>query len=182
MLALFGAGSILMRSAGCIVNDIFDKDYDKMVNFRCYVTISFIFVLSQLLLVVDNQIQTAWIKLFCSAFFIFILIIEVERTKSRPLASGELNNRQAIIVLALLLSGSLSILLQFSWFRFLSFFHFLFIPLCFLLDFSPQALHMNYSDYLICFVCSSKLAFVISHMQVIRFYISLTINVICDNT
>ncbi|CAG9532651.1 unnamed protein product [Cercopithifilaria johnstoni] len=70
MLALFGAGSILMRSAGCIVNDIFDKDYDKMV----------------------------------------------ERTKSRPLASGELNNRQAVAVLSLLLSGSFLILLQFSWF------------------------------------------------------------------
>ncbi|VDK62853.1 unnamed protein product [Onchocerca ochengi] len=70
MLALFGAGSILMRSAGCIVNDIFDKDYDRMV----------------------------------------------ERTQSRPLASGELTDRQAVALLALLLSGSLSILLQFSWF------------------------------------------------------------------
>ncbi|VDO44053.1 unnamed protein product [Onchocerca flexuosa] len=73
MLALFGAGSILMRSAGCIVNDIFDKNYDRMV----------------------------------------------ERTQSRPLASGELTDRQAIGLLALLLSGSLSILLQFSWFRYL---------------------------------------------------------------
>ncbi|EFO22690.1 4-hydroxybenzoate polyprenyl transferase [Loa loa] len=70
MLALFGAGSILMRSAGCIMNDIFDKDYDRMV----------------------------------------------ERTQSRPLASGELNNLQAVALLALLLSGSLSILLQFTWF------------------------------------------------------------------
>uniref|UniRef100_A0A8R1Y2D8 4-hydroxybenzoate polyprenyltransferase, mitochondrial n=1 Tax=Onchocerca volvulus TaxID=6282 RepID=A0A8R1Y2D8_ONCVO len=70
MLALFGAGSILMRSAGCIVNDIFDRDYDRMV----------------------------------------------ERTQSRPLASGELTDRQAVALLALLLSGSLSILLQFSWF------------------------------------------------------------------
>uniref|UniRef100_A0A0R3RSX8 4-hydroxybenzoate polyprenyltransferase, mitochondrial n=1 Tax=Elaeophora elaphi TaxID=1147741 RepID=A0A0R3RSX8_9BILA len=70
MLTLFGAGSILMRSAGCIVNDILDKDYDKMVA----------------------------------------------RTQSRPLASGELNNRQAVALLAVLLSGSLSILLQFSWF------------------------------------------------------------------
>uniref|UniRef100_A0A915PH79 4-hydroxybenzoate polyprenyltransferase, mitochondrial n=1 Tax=Setaria digitata TaxID=48799 RepID=A0A915PH79_9BILA len=70
MLALFGGGSVLMRSAGCIINDIFDKDYDKMV----------------------------------------------ERTRSRPLASGELTNRQAVALLAVLLSGSLSILLQFSWF------------------------------------------------------------------
>jgi len=30
-LLLFFFGSVLMRSAGCIVNDIFDKDYDKKV-------------------------------------------------------------------------------------------------------------------------------------------------------
>jgi 4-hydroxybenzoate polyprenyltransferase len=31
-LALFFFGSILMRSAGCIVNDIFDKEFDKKVE------------------------------------------------------------------------------------------------------------------------------------------------------
>ena len=31
-LTLFFLGSILMRSAGCIVNDIFDKDFDKKVS------------------------------------------------------------------------------------------------------------------------------------------------------
>ena len=30
-LILFFLGSVLMRSAGCIVNDIFDKDFDKKV-------------------------------------------------------------------------------------------------------------------------------------------------------
>ena len=30
-LSLFLAGSILMRSAGCIVNDILDKEFDKKV-------------------------------------------------------------------------------------------------------------------------------------------------------
>ncbi|VDN06312.1 unnamed protein product [Thelazia callipaeda] len=70
MLALFACGSILMRSAGCVINDIFDKNYDKMVR----------------------------------------------RTQSRPLASGELSNREAFALLAVLLSGSLSILLQFNWF------------------------------------------------------------------
>ena len=29
---LFFLGSVLMRSAGCIVNDIFDKDFDKKVE------------------------------------------------------------------------------------------------------------------------------------------------------
>ena len=31
-LSLFFLGSLLMRSAGCIVNDIFDKDFDKKVS------------------------------------------------------------------------------------------------------------------------------------------------------
>ena len=30
-LVLFFFGSVLMRSAGCIVNDIIDKDFDKKV-------------------------------------------------------------------------------------------------------------------------------------------------------
>ncbi|VDO38890.1 unnamed protein product [Brugia timori] len=85
MLALFGAGSILMRSAGCIVNDIFDKNYDRMYS-----------------------------QMFCVSLLPFY--VKVERTQSRPLASGELSNRQALSVLAVLLSGSLAILLQFSWF------------------------------------------------------------------
>lgn len=44
MLALFGAGSILMRSAGCIVNDIFDRDYDRMVSIKCCNSCSFEFL------------------------------------------------------------------------------------------------------------------------------------------
>ena len=31
-LLLFFLGAILMRSAGCIVNDILDKEYDKKVS------------------------------------------------------------------------------------------------------------------------------------------------------
>uniref|UniRef100_A0A914DNP0 4-hydroxybenzoate polyprenyltransferase, mitochondrial n=1 Tax=Acrobeloides nanus TaxID=290746 RepID=A0A914DNP0_9BILA len=69
MLALFGAGAFFMRSAGCIVNDLWDKDFDK----------------------------------------------RVERTKIRPLASGELNEKQAISLLIGLLSVSFGILLQFNW-------------------------------------------------------------------
>ena len=29
---LFGVGSFLMRSAGCIINDLWDKDFDKKVE------------------------------------------------------------------------------------------------------------------------------------------------------
>lgn len=31
MLALFGAGAVLMRGAGCTINDMWDKDFDKQV-------------------------------------------------------------------------------------------------------------------------------------------------------
>lgn len=32
MLALFGTGAVLMRGAGCVVNDLWDKDFDKKVK------------------------------------------------------------------------------------------------------------------------------------------------------
>lgn len=32
MLALFGAGAVLMRGAGCTINDLWDRDYDKQVE------------------------------------------------------------------------------------------------------------------------------------------------------
>ncbi|MDG7056002.1 MAG: 4-hydroxybenzoate octaprenyltransferase [Wolbachia endosymbiont of Meromenopon meropis] len=65
LIALFTLGSFLMRPAGCIINDIFDKEIDA----------------------------------------------NVERTKYRPLASGTLNMKQALILLSMLLSTALVILL-----------------------------------------------------------------------
>ena len=50
LLALFGTGAILLRGAGCTVNDLWDRDLDN----------------------------------------------KVERTKSRPLASGALSVRQGL--------------------------------------------------------------------------------------
>ena len=50
-LLLFFLGSVLMRSAGCIINDVFDKDYDN----------------------------------------------KVERTKSRPIASGSISVKLALL-------------------------------------------------------------------------------------
>ncbi|KAF1761695.1 hypothetical protein GCK72_009951 [Caenorhabditis remanei] len=70
MLTLFGTGAFLMRSAGCVINDLWDKDFDK----------------------------------------------KVERTKLRPLACGSLTEKQAVGLLAGLLSSSLAILLQLNWF------------------------------------------------------------------
>jgi 4-hydroxybenzoate polyprenyltransferase len=63
---LFGIGSLVMRSAGCVVNDLWDRDIDRLVS----------------------------------------------RTAGRPLASGALRARHALVFLALLLAIGLGILLQ----------------------------------------------------------------------
>ncbi len=66
LILLFGIGSLTMRSAGCVVNDLWDRDIDRMVA----------------------------------------------RTAGRPLASGMLRPRHALVFLACLLSLGLGILLQ----------------------------------------------------------------------
>ena len=60
----FAVGALIMRSAGCIINDMWDRDFDKYV----------------------------------------------ERTKDRPLASGEITMQNAILFLGLNLSAGLGIL------------------------------------------------------------------------
>ncbi len=69
LAALFFIGSFLMRSSGCIINDIWDRNFDK----------------------------------------------DVERTKNRPIASGQISVRNAVIFLVILLFLSLLILLQFNF-------------------------------------------------------------------
>lgn len=66
MLALFGAGAFFMRAAGCIINDMWDKDFDS----------------------------------------------KVARTKTRPLAAGEITQFQALVCLSTQLSCALAVLLQ----------------------------------------------------------------------
>ncbi len=63
---LFALGALIMRGAGCVINDLWDRDFDRAV----------------------------------------------ERTKLRPLASGAVTPKQAIVFLAGLLVGGLLILLQ----------------------------------------------------------------------
>jgi 4-hydroxybenzoate polyprenyltransferase len=66
LIGLFGVGTILMRGAGCTINDLWDKDFDR----------------------------------------------RVERTKSRPIASGEVTVKQAFIWAGIQLSLSFLILIQ----------------------------------------------------------------------
>jgi len=68
--SLFLAGSILMRSAGCIVNDIVDKNFDK----------------------------------------------KVERTKNRPIASGEVSVKLALIYSIVLCGLAFLVLINFNKF------------------------------------------------------------------
>ena len=67
-LILFFIGSILMRSAGCIFNDIVDKDYDK----------------------------------------------KVKRTKSRPIAAGNISVKQSFVYVLVLCALAFLVLLQFN--------------------------------------------------------------------
>lgn len=66
LFILFGLGAIIMRGAGCVINDLWDRDIDKAV----------------------------------------------ERTRTRPLASGLVSVRQAIFFTAALLFLGLLILIQ----------------------------------------------------------------------
>ena len=70
---LFFSGSVLMRSAGCIVNDISDKNFDKLV----------------------------------------------ERTKNRPIASGKISTRLAIIYATILCAIAFVVLINFNKFTIL---------------------------------------------------------------
>ena len=69
LMALFLIGAIIMRGAGCIINDLWDRDLDK----------------------------------------------QVERTKMRPLASGQISMLNAIMFLFFMLFTAFIILLQTSW-------------------------------------------------------------------
>ncbi|MDA7705560.1 4-hydroxybenzoate octaprenyltransferase [Rickettsiales bacterium] len=93
---LFLIGSFIMRSAGCIINDIADRDFDK----------------------------------------------EVARTKDRPITSGQISVKQAIIFLGVLLLIGFLILIQFNKLTiilgFLSLFFVILYPFCKRFTYFPQ--------------------------------------------
>lgn len=68
LLALFAVGAVVMRGAGCTINDILDRDIDGLV----------------------------------------------ERTRGRPIPSGEVTTRGAILLLGVQLLVGLAVLLQFN--------------------------------------------------------------------
>ncbi|KAH9998403.1 4-hydroxybenzoate polyprenyl transferase [Russula vinacea] len=69
-IILFGTGALIMRGAGCTINDLWDRNLDNAV----------------------------------------------ERTKTRPLARGDIAPRQAIAFLAPQLTAGLAVLTQLNWY------------------------------------------------------------------
>ncbi|OJT12539.1 4-hydroxybenzoate polyprenyltransferase, mitochondrial [Trametes pubescens] len=72
-ISLFGLGALVMRGAGCTINDMWDKDLDK----------------------------------------------GVARTKTRPLATGDITPSQAFAFLGLQLTAGLGVLTQLNWYSIL---------------------------------------------------------------
>jgi hypothetical protein len=54
MLALFGCGAVLLRGAGCTVNDLFDRDIDNKVILPFF---SWLQTTIQILRVSENAVQ-----------------------------------------------------------------------------------------------------------------------------
>ena len=73
LLIVFSLGALLMRSAGCVINDFFDKDFDG----------------------------------------------KVERTKERPLVTGSVSSKEALILFCILLAASAYLLTWTNKFTFL---------------------------------------------------------------
>lgn len=60
MLALFGCGALLLRGAGCTINDLIDRDIDTKVNKgRCFFLVAYFLVIS------DTGIVFFYCKLLC---------------------------------------------------------------------------------------------------------------------
>ena len=73
LLIVFSLGALLMRSAGCVINDFFDKDFDG----------------------------------------------KVKRTKGRPLVTGSVSSKEALILFCILLAASAYLLTWTNKFTFL---------------------------------------------------------------
>ncbi len=91
-MALFGTGALVMRGAGCTINDLWDRKIDNKVgtSLRAHARR---LRLRKLTTARPSQPQP-------------------ERTKMRPLASGEVTPTQAVTFLAGQLSLGLAVLTQ----------------------------------------------------------------------
>lgn len=88
-LALFGTGALIMRGAGCTINDLWDRDIDKAVG-----------------------------ALYAFAVPPRSLKAGADRTKARPLAAGVVSVNEAIGFLGLQLAAGLCVLTQLNQYRY----------------------------------------------------------------
>ena len=95
-LTLFGIGAFVMRGAGCTINDMWDRDLDKGVG-KSLPTFP-----------LDSRV----------VFDIWHSLRVLERTKTRPMANGDVTIPQAIGFLGLQLSAGLAVLTQLNWYRY----------------------------------------------------------------
>ena len=101
-LTLFGIGAFVMRGAGCTINDMWDRNLDKGVGESLSTFPIFTF---EWLMLVSWCRGWAWPLGF------------VERTRTRPMANGEVTFPQAVGFLGLQLSAGLAVLTQLNWYR-----------------------------------------------------------------
>jgi 4-hydroxybenzoate polyprenyltransferase len=112
-IVLFGTGALIMRGAGCTINDLWDRNLDNAVGTYALAFPSF-------------PSLRAFHPLILFCFFFFSLDNNksslaahraIERTKTRPLARGDIAPRQAIAFLAPQLTAGLAVLTQLNWYR-----------------------------------------------------------------
>lgn len=89
-ISLFGLGALVMRGAGCTINDMWDKDLDKAVG-------EFAFIVGNIT-IIQSRFQA--------------------RTKERPLARGDISRSEALVFLGGQLTAGLAVLLQLNWYRY----------------------------------------------------------------
>jgi 4-hydroxybenzoate polyprenyltransferase len=104
---LFGTGALIMRGAGCTINDLWDRNLDNAVGTS----------------VRRAHPPALYFISFFSEPLPFLSLTDVlplpvsERTKTRPLARGDVTPRQAIAFLAPQLTAGLAVLAQLNWYR-----------------------------------------------------------------
>lgn len=159
-LMMFGVGAMVMRGAGCVINDMWDTDFDKKVwclnlalnsffgillarcisNFSHLVKKHLVFwtfsillaclykrdllchlrcIIAHLAMGQQSHLKYSYktVRDTNSLLYLQISFIQVSRTATRPLASGEVNHTQALAYLAGLLSCGLGVLLSLNWYR-----------------------------------------------------------------
>lgn len=90
-LSLFGLGALVMRGAGCTINDLWDRKLDRAVGM--------------------SLIHPPWLTRSYQWS---------ERTRERPLANGDITPARAVAFLGVQLTAGLGVLTQLNWYRYVT--------------------------------------------------------------